>query len=53
MVMCPSEESGLNTTYPMVRIEGPEEWLMSKYGKAVPVWECEIPLQNANGDGEG
>lgn len=53
MVLCPSKESGLNTTYTMERIEGPEEWLISKYGKSVPLWECEVPLQNANGDGEG
>lgn len=53
MVMCPSDNSGLDTTYPMERIDGPEDWLLSKYGKAVPVWECEIPLKNGNGDSEG
>lgn len=53
MVMIPNEGSGLSASYPMERIEGPEDWLLSKYGKPVPVWECEIPLQNNNGDSEG
>ena len=53
MMLIPEAGSGLSSTYPMHRIESPEEWLLSKYGKPVPLWECEIPLENQNGDAEG
>jgi len=53
MVLIPEAGSGLSNTYPMNRVESPEEWLLSKYGKPVSLWECEIPLQNTNGDAEG
>ena len=53
MLLIPGAGSGLHATYPMQRVESPEEWLLSKYGKSVPLWECEIPLQNANGDAAG
>ena len=44
MTLIPGAGSGFNASYPMTRVTEAEPWLLSKYGKSVPLWEVEIPL---------
>ena len=52
MWLKPNPDSGI-TAVPMRRTTFPEQWLQSKYGKPVHLWECEMYLKNEHNDGDG
>ena len=52
MILMPSQLSGMEAIR-MERLTAPDNWLSTKYGGPVPLWECQINMKNANGDSEG
>ena len=53
MFLSPNPASGLTTSIKMERTQHPDEWLISKYGKPIQLWECVMTLHNQNGSSEG
>ena len=52
MLLVPSAMTAMSTLR-MERLKTPTEWLTSKYGGPVPLWQCELTMKNAHGDSEG
>ena len=52
MLLVPNAMTAMQTIR-MERMKVPTEWLTSKYGAPVPLWQCELPMKNAHGDSEG
>lgn len=48
----PSINSGFKKTQ-MTRTQQPENWLKSKYGHSLQLWECVLNLKNQNGGKDG
>ena len=52
MLMVPSALTAMDTIR-MERLKSATEWLSSKYGEAVQLWQCEVNMKNAHGDSKG
>ena len=37
----------------MLKSNTKENWLTSKYGQPVSIWQCDVVMKNMNGDSEG
>lgn len=52
MVLVPSSMS-FTDSIKMDRLNTPNQWLLSKYGGPVALWQCEMTMKNMNGDSKG
>lgn len=52
MVLVPSSMS-FSDSIKMERLNTPNQWLLSKYGGPVALWECEMSMKNMHGDSKG